>query len=78
LCDKKVLHTAQLLMPAIPTPAFQNRGKGLKKVIDKYFLKCTPERAMPQKRELRTVARRDRHDLYKARTAIQFLTPDAP
>jgi hypothetical protein len=33
---------------------------------------------MPQKRELRTVARRDRHDLYKERTAIQFLTPDAP
>ncbi len=33
---------------------------------------------MPQKRELRTVARQDGHDLYKARTAIQFLTPDAP
>jgi hypothetical protein len=37
LCDKKVLHTALLLMPAIPTPAFQNRGMGLKKVKDKYF-----------------------------------------
>jgi len=29
-------------------------------------------------KELRTVARRDKHDLYKARTAIQFLTLDAP
>ncbi len=26
-------------MPAIPTPAFQYRGMGPKKVIDKYFLK---------------------------------------
>jgi hypothetical protein len=78
LCDKKVLHTALLLMPAIPTPAFQNRGMGLKKVKGKYFFYCTPERAMPQKRELRTVARRDSHGLYKARTAIKFITPDAP
>jgi hypothetical protein len=27
-----VLHTAVLLMPAIPTPAFKNRGMGINKV----------------------------------------------
>jgi hypothetical protein len=37
-----------------------------------------PEARYAAEKKLRTVARRDRHDLYKARTAIQFLTPDAP
>jgi hypothetical protein len=43
-----VLHTAVLLMPAIPTPAFKNRGKGIKKVKIKKNYKYTPGRAMPQ------------------------------
>jgi hypothetical protein len=32
-----VLHTVLLLMPAIPTPAFKNRGLGINKVKIKIF-----------------------------------------
>jgi hypothetical protein len=67
-----------LLMPAIPTPAFKNRGMGISKVKIK-FLKNIPRGALCRsKEEWRTEACRDSHDLYMGRTAIQFLTPHAP
>jgi hypothetical protein len=41
-------------------------------------LKVIPERPIPQLREWRSEALRDNTDLNMGRSAIQFLTPDAP
>jgi hypothetical protein len=41
-------------------------------------LKIIPERSIPQFREWRSEALRNNGDLYMGRSAILFLTPDAP
>jgi hypothetical protein len=56
-------------MPAIPTPAFKNRGMGINKVKIKN-LKNTFRGALCRSKE--------NGGLKRAATAIQFLTPHAP
>jgi hypothetical protein len=54
-----------------PTPRFF-------KVNQEKIIKIIPERSIPQLREWRSEALRYNNDLYMGRSAILFLTPDAP
>jgi hypothetical protein len=62
-------------MPAIPTPAFKNRGMGINKVKIK-FLKNIPRGALCRSKENSGLKRAGIANM--GRTAIKFLTPHAP
>jgi hypothetical protein len=64
-------------MPAIPTPAFKNRGMGINKVKIK-FLKNIPRGALCRSKENSGLKRAGIAMIFTGRTAIQFLTPHAP